>query len=223
MVKVNAVFDIGKTNKKFFLFDEEYNEVYRDYVNLPLTADEDGFETENLETLRDWIKETFDAILDDERFDIKTLNFSSYGASLVHLDYKGKPLTPLYNYTKDLPQEIIEEFYKEHGDALIIGAETASPPSGMLNSGMQLYWIKKTKPAFKPEFRSRPISGGSGSGSDPDPPKIKRLRLRLRLRLLVNCKAENIQTIHTNEATTRINQNKHLNFFHPKNNFNNND
>ena len=44
-----------------------------------------------------------------------------------------------------------------------------------------------------------------------------------RLRLLVNCKAENIKTIHTNEATTRINQNEHFNFFHPKNNFNNND
>ena len=63
------------------------------------------------------------------------------------------------------------------------------------------------------ELQSRPISGGSGSGSDPS--KIKRLRLRLRLRFLVNRKAENIQTIHTNEATTGINQNKHFNFFSP--------
>jgi L-fuculokinase len=146
MNKVNAVFDIGKTNKKFFLFDDDYNEVYRDYVNLPLTVDEDGCETENLEILRHWIKETFDAILEDERFDVKTLNFSSYGASLVHLDYKGKPLTPLYNYIKELPEEISDAFYKEYGDPLIIGAQTASPPSGMLNSGMQLYWLKKTKP-----------------------------------------------------------------------------
>jgi L-fuculokinase len=147
MIRVNAVFDIGKTNKKFFLFDEEYNEVHRDYVNLPLTVDEDDFETENLEILRNWIKETFDTILEDERFDIKTLNFSSYGASLVHLDYKGKPLTPLYNYTKEIPEEILEDFYKKYGDAITIGAETASPPSsGMLNSGMQLYWLKNTQP-----------------------------------------------------------------------------
>jgi L-fuculokinase len=144
MIRVNAVFDIGKTNKKFFLFDEEYNEVHRDYVNLPLTVDEDDFETENLEILRNWIKETFDTILEDERFDIKTLNFSSYGASLVHLDYKGKPLTPLYNYTKEIPEEILEDFYKKYGDAITIGAETAS--SGMLNSGMQLYWLKNTQP-----------------------------------------------------------------------------
>jgi L-fuculokinase len=147
MIKVNAVFDIGKTNKKFFLFDEDYNEVYRDYVNLPLTEDEDGFETENLETLRNWIKETFDIILEDSRFDIKTLNFSSYGASLVHLDFKGKSLTPLYNYTKEIPKEILEDFHKKHGDPLTIASATASPPStGMLNSGMQLYWLKNTKP-----------------------------------------------------------------------------
>ncbi|WP_348799840.1 FGGY-family carbohydrate kinase [Flavobacterium adhaerens] len=147
MTRVNAVFDIGKTNKKFFLFDDEYNEVYRDYVNLPLTVDEDGFETENLETLRNWIKQTFDTILEDSRFDIKTLNFSSYGASLVHLDYKGKPLTPLYNYTKEIPKEILQDFHSKHGDELSIGATTASPPTSvMLNSGMQLYWLKKTKP-----------------------------------------------------------------------------
>ena len=146
MTRVNAVFDIGKTNKKFFLFDDEYNEVYRDYVNLPLTVDEDGFETEDIQALRHWMKNTFDAILENSLYDIHTLNFSSYGASFVHLDYKGKPLTPLYNYIKDLPAEITEEFYKKYGDELTIGAQTASPQSGMLNSGMQLYWIKKTKP-----------------------------------------------------------------------------
>lgn len=146
MTRVNAVFDIGKTNKKFFLFDDDYNEVYRDYVNLPLTVDEDGFETEDIEALRHWLKNTFDAILEHPLYDIHTLNFSSYGASFVHLDYKGKPLTPLYNYIKDLPEEITEDFYKKYGDELTIGAQTASPQSGMLNSGMQLYWIKKTKP-----------------------------------------------------------------------------
>lgn len=146
MTKVNAVFDIGKTNKKFFLFDEDYNEVYRDYVNLPHTVDEDGFESEDLTALKRWIKDTFDMVLESPLYDVKTLNFSSYGASFVHLDYKGKSLTPLYNYVKEIPQEVLDEFYKKYGDAISIGTQTASPQSGMLNSGMQLYWIKKTKP-----------------------------------------------------------------------------
>jgi L-fuculokinase len=146
MVKVNAVFDIGKTNKKFFLFDDDYNEVHREYVNLPLTVDEDGFETEDLEALRYWMKETFDSILQHPDYEVKTLNFSSYGASLVHLDYKGKPLTPLYNYTKDIAATVTDQFYAKYGNALTIAAQTASPQSGMLNSGMQLFWLKYTKP-----------------------------------------------------------------------------
>ena len=146
MLKVNAVFDIGKTNKKFFLFDIHYNEVHREYANLPLIRDEDGFETEDLTALRLWIKRTFDAILENEEFQVKTLNFSSYGASLVHLNYHGKPLTPLYNYTKEIPKDVTDEFYEKYGNSLTIGCETASPQSGMLNSGMQLYWLKRNKP-----------------------------------------------------------------------------
>ena len=33
-VPVTAVFDIGKTNKKFFLFDENLSEVYHSYTRL---------------------------------------------------------------------------------------------------------------------------------------------------------------------------------------------
>lgn len=147
MLQVNAVFDIGKTNKKFFLFDKQYNEVHREYANLPLATDEHGVEAEDLDALRLWIKQTFDAVLQDDKFKVETLNFSSYGASFVHLDYKGKPLTPLYSYTKEIPAAYTDAFYEKYGDSLTIGCQTASPQAGMLNSGMQLYWLKNSRPA----------------------------------------------------------------------------
>lgn len=146
MIKVNAVFDIGKTNKKFFLFDENYNEVFREYTRLDETTDEDGYPTEDLELLRQWIKNTFDAALAKAEFDIRTVNFSSYGASFVHLDYKGQPLTPLYNYTKEINAEVTDAFYAKYGGEMKIARDTASPQAGFLNSGMQLYWLKVTKP-----------------------------------------------------------------------------
>ncbi|MFP5438264.1 MAG: FGGY-family carbohydrate kinase [Bacteroidia bacterium] len=146
MIKVNAVFDIGKTNKKFFLFDENYQEVFREYTRLPETVDEDGFPTEDLELLRKWIKDTFDAVLEKQEFNIQTVNFSSYGASFVHLDYKGQPLTPLYNYTKEIDTAITAPFYEKYGGEMKIARDTASPQAGFLNSGMQLYWLKATKP-----------------------------------------------------------------------------
>ncbi|WP_299665926.1 FGGY family carbohydrate kinase [uncultured Polaribacter sp.] len=144
--KVTAVFDIGKTNKKFFLFDKNYKEVYREYASFDEIKDEDGFPTENLAALQAWLKELFQRILHHEEFTIKAINFSTYGASFVHLDEYGNPLTPLYNYTKEIDATVVADFYKEYGPELEFTSTTGSPKSGLLNSGMQLYWIKYTQP-----------------------------------------------------------------------------
>ena len=42
--------------------------------------------------------------------------------------------------------QVVDEFYKKYGPELEFTRTTGSPKSGLLNSGMQLYWIKKTKP-----------------------------------------------------------------------------
>ncbi|MCM5661658.1 FGGY-family carbohydrate kinase [Galbibacter mesophilus] len=144
--KVTAVFDIGKTNKKFFLFDEDFQEVYREYTTFNPIEDEDGYPTENLPALQDWLKSLFHRILEAEEFDIKAINFSSYGASLVHLDENGNTLTPLYNYTKPISEEVTDKFYKTYGPELAFTQATGSSKEGLLNSGMQLYWLKETKP-----------------------------------------------------------------------------
>ncbi|WP_053970833.1 FGGY-family carbohydrate kinase [Mangrovimonas sp. ST2L15] len=144
--KVTAIFDIGKTNKKFFLFDKNYQEVYRSYTQLPNTEDEDGYPTEDIIKLQQWIKDSFHFILDSEEYQVKSINFSTYGASLVHLDHRGNVLTPLYNYTKPIEKEITDEFYNLYGDEIKIATETASPQAGMLNSGLQLFWLKRKDP-----------------------------------------------------------------------------
>lgn len=145
-IKVTAVFDIGKTNKKFFLFDKEYQEVYREYTRFEEIKDEDGHPCENLDALQKWLKNVFHRILKSEEFDIEAINFSTYGASWVHLDELGEILTPLYNYTKPLDPIIQDSFYKKYGPEEEFSSITGSPVSGMLNSGMQLYWLKQTKP-----------------------------------------------------------------------------
>ncbi|MCJ7465367.1 MAG: FGGY family carbohydrate kinase [Maribacter sp.] len=145
-IKVSAVFDIGKTNKKFFLFDTHYHEVYREYTSFDEIADEDGFPTENLEALVHWIKAVFQRILLSQQYEIETLNFSCYGASLVHIDENGKTLTPLYNYMKPLKDGILNTFYDTYGPEEEFLRTTGSLKLGMLNSGMQLYWLKYKRP-----------------------------------------------------------------------------
>ena len=51
-IPVIAIFDVGKTNKKLFLFDSQYKIVYEKSAKFPETVDEDGDECDNLESLR---------------------------------------------------------------------------------------------------------------------------------------------------------------------------
>ena len=64
--KVTAVFDIGKTNKKFFLFDKNFKEVHKEYISFDEIVDEDGHPTENLSALKKWLKNVFNRILKEK-------------------------------------------------------------------------------------------------------------------------------------------------------------
>ena len=145
-IPVIAVFDIGKTNKKLFFFDEQYKIVVERTTRFEETTDEDGDPCENLTLLTSWIKDTLKEISKLEEFEIKGINFSAYGASFVHLDEEGNPLTPLYNYLKPFPEDLKKKFYSEYGGELQVSTQTASPVLGNLNSGMQLYRLKYEKP-----------------------------------------------------------------------------
>ncbi|WP_020571572.1 FGGY-family carbohydrate kinase [Neolewinella persica] len=146
MKPVTAIFDIGRTNKKFFLFDDAFREVHREYTSFEMIEDEDRFPTENIQALRRWLREVFDRILESEKYDVRAINFSTYGASFVHLDEDGKVLTPLYNYNKPLDEQLLDQFYDQYGPEEAFTLATGSDRSGMLNSGLQLYWLKHTKP-----------------------------------------------------------------------------
>lgn len=144
--KVTAIFDIGKTNKKFFLVNRDFKEVYREYTNIAEIADEDGHPSEDLMGLQEWIKSVIDRMLPSADFNIEAINFSSYGASLVHLDQDGNVLTPLYNYTKPYEPSLFDEFLGKYGPAERFSMDTGTAGTGMLTSGFQLYWLKKRKP-----------------------------------------------------------------------------
>jgi len=145
--KVTAVFDIGKTNKKFFLFDKNFKEVHKEYISFEEIKDEDGHPTEDIYALQNWLKDVFHKILNSEKYNVKAINFSTYGASFVHLDENGKLLTPLYNYTKQIDSKIVNKFYNEYGNQQELARTSGSLKSdGLLNSGLQLYWLKYSKP-----------------------------------------------------------------------------
>ncbi len=146
MKSVIAIFDIGKTNKKLFLIDEQYQIILDKTEQFAETTDEDGEACEDLAKLTDWVLTSFHAVLNDESFNIQAVNFSAYGASFVHLNTEGVPVTPLYNYLKPLSEVLKKQFYEDHGGEAAFSRKSASPVLGNLNSGMQLYRLKYEKP-----------------------------------------------------------------------------
>jgi sugar (pentulose or hexulose) kinase len=143
---VVLIFDVGKTNKKLLLFDEQYKLVYEESVQFKETVDEDGFPCEDVDALTKWVWEKFWQFTLNKEYSIRGVNFSAYGASFIHLNDYYKPFTPLYNYLKPYPAELKKHFYDTYGGESLIAKQTASPVLGSLNSGMQLYRLKYEKP-----------------------------------------------------------------------------
>ena len=143
-----SIFDVGKTNKKLLLFNEQYKLIHEVAAQLEETTDEDGFPCEDVTKLTEWVTRSFDSIWNDTRFEIRAVNFSAYGASFVYLDEDLKVIPPLYNYLKPYPPELQKKFYEEYGGESQFSKLTASPVLGNLNSGMQLYRLKHEQPEF---------------------------------------------------------------------------
>ncbi len=143
-IPVIAIFDIGKTNKKFFLLDESYKILSEISQQFPEIKDEDGDVCEDIHALGQWVVQSLSAALKQDEYSIKAINFSTYGASFVFIDEKGNIQAPLYNYLKPYPEALKKQFYDTYGAQETIACETASPVLESLNSGMQVYRLKHT-------------------------------------------------------------------------------
>src|ERR1035437_4614913 len=141
-IPVIAIFDIGKTNKKLLLFDEHYKIVFEEDKQFEEIKDEDDFPCEDIIAITEWIKNSFNRLMINEKYDIKAVNFSAYGASFVYLDEQLNIILHLYNYLKPYPSRLKEKFYNDYGGEDYIAKQTASPVLGNLNSGMQMYRLK---------------------------------------------------------------------------------
>jgi sugar (pentulose or hexulose) kinase len=152
---VIVLLDIGKTNKKLFVMDENYHIVLERTEQFADITDDDGEPCEDIERLSNWIESSLKSVIHQPEFDVKAVNFSTYGASFVLLKTApigasgrvvGEVVTPLYNYLKAFPNNLKSTFYDKYGGEKLASSQTASPVLGNLNSGMQLYFLKERKP-----------------------------------------------------------------------------
>lgn len=153
MKKVIVIFDVGKTNKKRLLFDEQYRVVDEQTENFADSIDEDGDACDDLDRLTIWLRDSLAEVLADPAFDVRAVNVTTFGASLVHIDAEGKPVTPLYSYLKPYPEALHRQFYDTYGGEAAVSRQTASPILGSLNSGLQIYRLKYEHPDWFAQIR----------------------------------------------------------------------
>jgi sugar (pentulose or hexulose) kinase len=153
-MNVIAIFDVGKTNKKLFLFDEQYRIVWEQSTNCEPAMDEDGEPCEDVAQLTEWVRSSLAHVAALPDFTIKAVNFSAYGASLVYIGENGEAIAPLYSYLKPYPERLKKQFYDTYGGEITFSMLTASPVLGSLNSGMQIYRIREEQPELFARIRS---------------------------------------------------------------------
>ena len=148
MIKASAVFDIGKTNKKFLLFGEGFELLHQEEISFEETLDDDGFPCDDIGKVEDWLRGQLRKTIAERKYEITRLNFSTYGATLVFLDADGKRCAPVYNYLKPIEAEIKELFAERFNRNNDFFRRIASPDLGLLNSGLQIFRLKHLKPAL---------------------------------------------------------------------------
>ncbi len=145
---VILIFDIGKTNKKILVFDDKLGILHEEESVFEEIPDDDGFAGDDIDKLEKWILSACIKYIEEEQYNVRGINFTTYGATLMYLDDQGNRLTPVYNYLKPMPEGIVGPLYEKYGGEAEFCRNTASPALGMLNSGFQALWLKDKKPAI---------------------------------------------------------------------------
>lgn len=144
-IPVILVFDIGKTNKKCLVFDANYEVVHAEFFDVPDAKDPAGFPTEDLDALQSALEARLRATLRHPAWELRALNFTTYGATIVNTDAAGRPVHPLWDYLRPYDAAVLQSFDRDHGHHGDVYVQTASPALGNLNTGLQLFLLKKTE------------------------------------------------------------------------------
>lgn len=126
-----AVVDIGKTNKKLLVYDQDYTVLDSQTRGFP-TVERDGVEYEDVEGIEAWMLEQLAAV--SGRFPIRVVSVTTHGATCVCVGEDGKPSIPCISYTNEPGDAFHEEFYRTVGDPNELQRVTATARFGALTN-----------------------------------------------------------------------------------------
>ncbi|MDW8021978.1 MAG: FGGY family carbohydrate kinase [Nitrososphaerota archaeon] len=138
-----VVFDIGKTNKKVIVFDDDLKPSFENKTYIGEVV-KDSILCDNAEEITAWMKINLKDIL--KKYNVRALSVTTHGATVTYLS-EGKLGFPIISYNYNIDENIRREFYEEFGDPFSLYSVTGTPPWGrLLNAGIQIFWFKKSYP-----------------------------------------------------------------------------
>ncbi len=141
-----AVLDIGMTNKKVAVYDDQLSQVFVRYRNFsPVMVD--GLETHDLEGMETWITDQLTEAAGI--YPVKAISVSTHGATFVCLGKDGKPSVPSVYYTYEPGETFHERFYQRFGDPVKLQKQTGTPPlKAMINVAKGIFFAQERFPYF---------------------------------------------------------------------------
>ncbi|MCX7028469.1 MAG: FGGY family carbohydrate kinase [Spirochaetes bacterium] len=144
MGKAVAVIDIGMTNKKVAVYDEDLKLLaIVKRVFEPLMVE--GLETHDLAGMETWFLDSLAGL--SNKYDIGALVLCTHGATFVCADAEGVPVLPCVYYTHEPGHEFQERFYTLAGSPVELQAATGTPNfSALINPAKGLLFAKERWP-----------------------------------------------------------------------------
>ena len=124
-----AVIDIGKTNKKILIYDQQLKIVNEKTVRIPEIKDGDVL-FDDIEKLKLWILDSFSSF--SKKYNIKVISTSAHGGTYVLADDNGKSVVPQVAYNTDPGEDFHKKFYELCGDPIELQKSTATPNFNLL-------------------------------------------------------------------------------------------
>ena len=143
------VIDIGMTNKKIAVYDE--NLVQRDvaYKNFPPVFVKDSWGNDipchDLAGMEEWFASEIRAFA--EKYRVRSIAVSTHGATFVCVGSDGKPCAPCVFYTHEPGEEFQKDFYEKCGSPDSLQKSTHTPRfSSMINMAKGIFFLQREFP-----------------------------------------------------------------------------
>ncbi|NJN24600.1 MAG: carbohydrate kinase [Cyclobacteriaceae bacterium] len=161
-----AVLDIGKTNKKILIYDQDLKIVDEKFIRIP-EIEEDNVQYDDVESLKSWILSTFSEL--SGKYDIRAIATSAHGATYSLVGEEGNHAVPQVAYTTDPGEALQKQFYNLCGDPIALQSSTATPNFNLLiNPAKGIYFSQQKFPEqfaqakhllFYPQFFGHWLTG----------------------------------------------------------------